>query len=83
MESVYDLDNIKLSSIKSVELQRRGVVAVFQLRNILVVGHARELRAQGAPRGTQFILGTSNSPHMVDTSNDFIFQFRLFVLCLL
>ncbi|KAJ3249147.1 hypothetical protein HDU78_007109 [Chytriomyces hyalinus] len=62
IESVHDLDNIKLSSVKS-----STVDAHFQLRNILVEGHAREQHTSIPPRGVQYILGTPETPHVVDT----------------
>ncbi|KAI8609608.1 UDP-glucose:glycoprotein glucosyltransferase-domain-containing protein, partial [Chytriomyces sp. MP71] len=62
IESIHDLDNIKLSNVKSA-----SVDAHFQLRNILVEGHAREHLKQTPPRGVQFILGTPETSHLVDT----------------
>lgn len=59
-ESVHDLDNLKLSSIKS------DVEAVYELEHILIEGHSRE--ATGAlPRGAQLVLGTEKEPHFADT----------------
>ncbi|KAJ3413453.1 hypothetical protein HDV05_008022 [Chytridiales sp. JEL 0842] len=66
VESIYDLDNLKLSTVKSEHL-RRGVEAKFQLLNILVEGHVRDSMSPSPPRGAQFILGTPAVPHMVDT----------------
>ncbi|KAI9199320.1 UDP-glucose:glycoprotein glucosyltransferase-domain-containing protein [Polychytrium aggregatum] len=60
VESVHDLDNIKLSKASSVE-------ATFELAHILTEGHAREIPGNRPPRGLQFILGTESSPAMVDT----------------
>lgn len=58
--SVHDLDNLKLSSIKS------DIEAVYELEHILIEGHSRE--ANGAlPRGTQLVLGTEKNPHYADT----------------
>lgn len=58
--SVHDLDNLKLSSIKS------NVEAVYELEHILIEGHSRE--ATGAlPRGAQLVLATEKNPHFADT----------------
>lgn len=58
--SVHDLDNLKLSSIKS------DVKAVYELEHILIEGHSRE--STGAlPRGAQLVLGTEKEPHFADT----------------
>ncbi|KAJ3281857.1 UDP-glucose:glycoprotein glucosyltransferase 2 [Borealophlyctis nickersoniae] len=65
-KSIYDLDNIRLSSLKG-EAKRTGVEADFALKNILVEGHARDTRINGPPRGLQFVLGTPRRPAMVDT----------------
>ncbi|KAJ3135593.1 hypothetical protein HK100_002475 [Physocladia obscura] len=63
IDSIYDLDNLKLDNAKTA-----SVDSYFQLRNILVEGHAREIYASTPPRGVQFILGTSPEiPHAVDT----------------
>nr|KAJ3421302.1 hypothetical protein HK105_003946 [Polyrhizophydium stewartii] len=64
--SVYDLDNIKLSSL-SPDAVARGVEAEFVLQSILVEGHARDSASNGPPRGLQFVLGTPSEPNMVDT----------------
>lgn len=66
IESIHDLDNIKLSSLQG-EAARRGVEALFHLQNLLVQGHAREAHTSMPPRGVQYILGTPAVPHMVDT----------------
>jgi UDP-glucose:glycoprotein glucosyltransferase len=60
--SVYDLDNICLKSVED-----KGVNAIFELKNILIEGHARDMRLNSAPRGVQLILGTKSYPSMVDT----------------
>ncbi|KAJ3079110.1 hypothetical protein HK102_004021, partial [Quaeritorhiza haematococci] len=64
--SVQDLDNIKLMSLQG-DLKKKGVEATFELKNILVEGHARDVRTMGPPRGLQFILGTEPNPELVDT----------------
>ncbi|CZT01255.1 probable UDP-glucose:glycoprotein glucosyltransferase precursor [Rhynchosporium agropyri] len=71
--SIYDLDNIKLSSIKT------DVEALYELENILIEGHSREIPAGAAPRGVQLTLGTERDPHTADTiimSNLGYFQFK-------
>ncbi|PQE07941.1 UDP-glucose:glyco glucosyltransferase protein [Rutstroemia sp. NJR-2017a WRK4] len=71
--SIHDLDNIKLSSIKT------DVEALYELENILIEGHSRELPSGSPPRGAQLILGTERDPHFADTiimSNIGYFQFK-------
>ncbi|KAK2626268.1 hypothetical protein QTJ16_004530 [Diplocarpon rosae] len=71
--SVYDLDNIKLSSIKT------DVEALYELENILIEGHSREIPGGAAPRGVQLALGTERNAHTADTiimSNLGYFQFK-------
>lgn len=71
--SVYDLDNIKLSSTKT------DIDALYELEYILIEGHSREMPGGGAPRGAQLILGTERDPHFADTiimSNLGYFQFK-------
>jgi UDP-glucose:glycoprotein glucosyltransferase len=72
-ESIYDLDNVKLSSAKS------DVNAMYKLEHILIEGHSRELPGHGAPRGAQLVLGTERNPHFADTiimANLGYFQFK-------
>jgi UDP-glucose:glycoprotein glucosyltransferase len=70
--SVHDLDNLKLSSIKS------DVEAIYELENILIEGHSRE--ATGAlPRGAQLTLNTEKDSKVADTIVMFnlgYFQFK-------
>lgn len=71
--SVYDLDNIKLSSIKT------DVEALYELEYILIEGHSREMPGGSAPRGAQLVLGTERNPHFADTiimANLGYFQFK-------
>jgi len=51
--------------LKSVE--DSGVNAIFELKNILIEGHVRDMRLNTPPRGVQLILGTKSYPSMVDT----------------
>jgi len=60
--SVHDLDNICLKSVEST-----GVNGIFELKNVLIEGHARDMRLHASPRGIQLILGTKSYPSMVDT----------------
>ncbi|KAJ5434480.1 UDP-glucose:Glycoprotein Glucosyltransferase [Penicillium cf. griseofulvum] len=74
-ESVHDLDNIKLSSVKP----GTDVEAVYALEHILIEGHTRDLTTKSAPRGVQLILGTENNPYFADTiimANLGYFQFK-------
>ncbi|KAF4626053.1 hypothetical protein G7Y89_g12109 [Cudoniella acicularis] len=71
--SIHDLDNIKLSSIKT------DVDALYELEHILIEGHSREIVGGAAPRGAQLVLGTEREPHFADTiimANLGYFQFK-------
>ncbi|KAI1501524.1 UDP-glucose:glycoprotein glucosyltransferase [Biscogniauxia marginata] len=71
-ESINDLDNLKLSSIKS------DVDAIYELEHILIEGHSREASGN-PPRGVQLLLGTERDPHFADTiimANIGYFQFK-------
>jgi len=71
--SIHDLDNLKLSSIKT------NVDALYELENILIEGHSREIPGGAAPRGAQLVLGTERDPHFADTiimANLGYFQFK-------
>ncbi|KAF3059546.1 UDP-glucose:glycoprotein glucosyltransferase [Daldinia childiae] len=70
--SIHDLDNVKLSSIKT------DVEATYELEHILIEGHSREVSG-GPPRGVQLLLGTELDPHFDDTiimANIGYFQFK-------
>ncbi|KAI0443042.1 UDP-glucose:glycoprotein glucosyltransferase [Xylaria telfairii] len=72
-QSVHDLDNLKLSSIKS------DVEATYELENILIEGHSRQVPGTGPPRGVQLTLGTERNRHFADTiimANIGYFQFK-------
>lgn len=74
-ESIHDLDNIKLSSLKS----GANVDAIYALEHILIEGHTRDLTLKTPPRGVQLILGTDHNPHFTDTivmANLGYFQFK-------
>ncbi|KAI0189575.1 UDP-glucose:glycoprotein glucosyltransferase [Xylaria flabelliformis] len=72
-QSVHDLDNLKLSSIKS------DVEATYELEHILIEGHSRQIPGGGPPRGVQLLLGTERDRHFDDTiimANIGYFQFK-------
>ncbi|CAG7921684.1 unnamed protein product [Penicillium olsonii] len=74
-ESVYDLDNIKLSSVKN----GGNVDATYALEHILIEGHSRDLTTKTPPRGVQLTLGTEQSRDFADTiimANLGYFQFK-------
>ena len=73
---VYDPDNIQLSSLKD---RRQNVEAIYELRSILIQGHARDTSVGGPPRGVQLVLGNEKHPHFSDTivmANIGYFQFK-------
>ncbi|KAL9083011.1 MAG: hypothetical protein Q9159_006030 [Coniocarpon cinnabarinum] len=49
-ESVHDLDNLRLSSLRNYP----NITASYELENILIEGHSRDLTNGNAPRGVQF-----------------------------
>ena len=72
-DSIHDLDNIKLSSIKT------DIEALYELENILIEGHSREIPGGMAPRGAQLLLATERDPRFADTiimANIGYFQFK-------
>jgi len=74
-ESIYDLDNIKLSSVPAGQ----NVDALYELEHILVEGHSRDATKGPPPRGAQLLLGTEQKPHTTDTiimANLGYFQFK-------
>ncbi|KAL8928435.1 MAG: hypothetical protein Q9208_001668 [Pyrenodesmia sp. 3 TL-2023] len=74
-ESVYDLDNIKLSGVKDGS----NVDAIYELEHILIEGHSRDVTTGPPPRGVQLLLGTEKDPHFADTiimANLGYFQFK-------
>jgi UDP-glucose:glycoprotein glucosyltransferase len=76
--SVDDLDNLRIKDIKA----KRGtehIEAVYELENILIEGHSREMPAGHPPRGVQLVLATEKDPHFADTivmANIGFFQFK-------
>lgn len=74
-ESVHDLDNIKLDALK----EGINVDAIYELENILIEGHSRDVTTGPPPRGVQLLLGTEKDPHFADTiimANLGYFQFK-------
>ncbi|KAL4926812.1 putative UDP-glucose:glycoprotein glucosyltransferase [Aspergillus undulatus] len=74
-DSIHDLDNIKLSSVKAGS----NVDAVYALEHILIEGHSRDLTTKSPPRGVQLVLGTEDNPYFSDTivmANLGYFQFK-------
>ncbi|EUC49820.1 glycosyltransferase family 24 protein [Bipolaris oryzae ATCC 44560] len=63
-ESIYDLDNIKLSTIPAGS----NVDAIYGLESILIEGHSRDTTNGGQPpRGAEVVLATEKDPHFADT----------------
>ncbi|KAK0610516.1 UDP-glucose:glycoprotein glucosyltransferase-domain-containing protein [Bombardia bombarda] len=76
--SVDDLDNIRIKDIKA-RRNTEHIEAVYELENILIEGHSRELPGGGTPRGVQLVLATEKDPHFADTivmANLGFFQFK-------
>lgn len=74
-ESIHDLDNIKLSALK----EHTNIDAIYELENILIEGHSRDVTTGPPPRGVQLLLGTDKDPHFADTiimANLGYFQFK-------
>ncbi|KAL8840573.1 MAG: hypothetical protein Q9170_001259 [Blastenia crenularia] len=74
-ESMHDLDNIKLSAVKD----GTNIDALYELENILIEGHSRDVTTGPPPRGVQVLLGTEKDPHFADTiimANLGYFQFK-------
>lgn len=74
-ETVHDLDNIKLSAVRSGS----DIDAVYELEHILIEGHSRDASTGPPPRGVQLVLGTDADPHFADTiimANLGYFQFK-------
>jgi UDP-glucose:glycoprotein glucosyltransferase len=74
-DSIYDLDNIKLSTVGDDTV----VDATYELESILIEGHSRDVSAGMPPRGAQLVLSTAKDPHFADTiimANLGYFQFK-------
>ncbi|SPO24696.1 related to UDP-glucose:glycoprotein glucosyltransferase precursor [Ustilago trichophora] len=81
MEAVYDLDNIRLADVPSPS-RKKGVKAVYELKHLLIEGHAREEKdglSINVPRGLQLLLETPDAGKSLDTivmANMAYFQFK-------
>lgn len=74
-ECIHDLDNIRLSSLNG----QGEIDAVYELENILIEGHSRDITNGAPPRGAELVLGTAKQPHFADTiimANLGYFQFK-------
>jgi len=74
VDSVYDLDNLRLSSVKT-----DTVDAIYKLDHILIEGHSKDTTQEQAPRGVQLVLSTQQDAHFADTiimANLGYFQFK-------
>ncbi|KAJ6071596.1 hypothetical protein N7499_009610 [Penicillium canescens] len=74
-DSIHDLDNIKLGSLKA----GTDVDAIYALEHILIEGHSRDLTTKTPPRGVQLTLGTEKNHYFADTiimANLGYFQFK-------
>ncbi|CAA0841506.1 UDP-glucose\\x3aglycoprotein glucosyltransferase [Striga hermonthica] len=60
--AVHDLDNILLENLADT----RTLQAVYELEALVLTGHCSE-KDHEPPRGLQLILGSKNTPHLVDT----------------
>lgn len=77
-EAVYDLDNILLRDVPE-DGREAGVLAVYDLKQVLIEGHAREVLTNSIPAGLQLLLQTPDGSQTLDTivtANLAYFQFR-------
>ncbi|KAJ2777245.1 killer toxin resistant protein [Coemansia javaensis] len=63
-ESVHDLDNIRLSSLRGAH---KEISATYTLAHILVEGHLVDTRSRAPARGLEVQLGTTLDPAITDT----------------
>ncbi|UZJ53758.1 hypothetical protein CBS101457_003078 [Exobasidium rhododendri] len=73
-DAIYDLDNIRLKDVVTP-----SVNAVYDLKYILIEGHARDETTKSVPRGLQLVLETMDGSQQLDTivmANLAYFQFR-------
>lgn len=76
--SVDDLDNLRIKDIKA-RRNTEHIEATYELENILIEGHSRDLSSGQPPRGVQLVLATEKEPHFADTiimANLGFFQFK-------
>lgn len=62
--SVHDLDNIILDKLARDE---HSLTATYELKYILLEGHATDVTLQKAPRGVALTLGSKVNPYITDT----------------
>ncbi|KAJ1743857.1 killer toxin resistant protein [Coemansia sp. RSA 1086] len=62
VDSVHDLDNIRLSSVHTADIS-----AIYKLAHILVEGHLLDTHALSPARGLEVQLGTFKRPAITDT----------------
>ncbi|KAG5438354.1 hypothetical protein PCANB_002842 [Pneumocystis canis] len=75
--SIYDLDNLLLSDLSSKKITR--IKVVYELKYILIEGHAEDISLKEIPAGVQLALKTKNNNFVTDTiiMNNFgYFQFK-------
>lgn len=72
--AIYDLDNIRLKDVVTPT-----VSIIYDLKYILIEGHARDELTRSVPRGLQIVLETMDGSEQLDTivmANLGYFQFR-------
>ncbi|PWN91022.1 hypothetical protein FA10DRAFT_302202 [Acaromyces ingoldii] len=66
--AVHDLDNIRLSDVARASAGTRAVVAAtFDVKHVLIEGHARDTAARSVPRGLELVLETLDGSLVDDT----------------
>lgn len=63
-QSVHDLDNIRLSDMSSTG---GDVTVVYELDNIVIEGHCRDMPGSAPPRGLQLELISKSDASKVDS----------------
>lgn len=61
-ECEYDLDNILLNTVSGDRLE-----AIYELKHLLLEGHASDITNRQSPRGVQLVIGNTATPHLSDT----------------
>lgn len=66
--AVHDLDNIRLSDVARASAGTRAVVAAtYDVKHVLIEGHARDTAARSVPRGLELVLETLDGSLVDDT----------------
>lgn len=76
-ESIYDLDNLLLQDLSSKDISKIRIV--YELKHILIQGHAEDITLNNVPAGIQLALKTKNNSFVSDTivmNNYGYFQFK-------